>query len=141
MKAEEFKNVLTRFDATLTNMAQRSLNSADRSNVQTLIYVLRDLDKHRLEMEAAETSPRCSSCGTAVYVSYEQLCPACHKAAQVEPPEAPTLVAVRDFATRRVLERIEKRLTEIESREDRSVTNLRDIPLDPMTPIGPNPNR
>jgi hypothetical protein len=92
MKAEKFKSVLTRFDATLTTMARRSLNSkAAVRDVQTLIDVLRDLDQHRLEMEAVETSSPCKKCGETLQFYDGAICLKCQEKVrqEMEPAESP----------------------------------------------------
>lgn len=151
MKADEIKATLRTLRGVITNV-ERLYNrhgEGDSCDIGRLNEIWRELDVHRLELEEAESKPvtagqirdadlrqmqaadsssKCSSCGTAVYVSYEQLCPACHEAAQASPEsaqsEAPTLVDVGDLDKRqrfydlnahRRLDAIEKRLAEYDA--------------------------
>lgn len=88
MNIEEFRAVLDKLRDAMHGGTDVLRGRGWASPNDGLAQVYRELERYRLEMEADEAKPTAS---------------------------APTLVDVGDLATRRDLERIEKRLGEIET--------------------------
>lgn len=111
MKAEEFKATLEKLQDAMHGGTDVLTSRGWSAPNEGLSEVYRELNNHWLEMEAAR---KCVVCHHRVRVANSSLCAGCYETVTGQ-SEAPTLVAVGDLATRRDLERIEKRLGEMKA--------------------------
>ncbi len=98
MNAHEFTAVVETLDRTIAEITRRWLNStilASEPYVRTLVDVLRQLNNHRLEMEAAEAGSETGVHYTTAETSYDSR-----------------------------LDAVEKRLDEIERKAERRARSL-----------------
>ena len=129
MKVEELQAILDKLDRAISQITGILVRQAYRMPLAELEEVYRDLDQHRLEMEAAETQRRCNNCGAEL--KERQLCPTCSPATAVdaerlekrlaETPRPPNSTPA-DVSPEFRLDLIEKRLDEMPARFRKAIT-------------------